>query len=256
MKKEEFPAKAEGLFRYTDVFSDDELKSLNEEVLNVISLGKNGKLLNNDVTFNRTEKRIQINFGYYYSYGFDKEKSILRRSSKNKISFTRADSKGVQPVQMEKNIYGKEVAVPVEPMPFWLNNLIKKLIDSNIISVDEMYNSALINVYSKGGAIYPHVDDFPSFERNIATIRLLNPTVMSFGYTGADNLKNAKKQKKSFRMNLPVGSVVIMSKESAEKITHAIMQEDSIHEMSVSITLRKIKPEYLPNVYKSYVDKM
>ena len=166
--------------------------------------------------------------------------------------FTRSNSKGVQPVQMEKNLYGKELAIPVEPMPTWLNEIVDKLILLNIIKEEERYNSALINVYPKGGAIFPHVDDFPSFERNIATIRLISPTVMSFGYTGADSLAKAVKQPKHFRMNLPVGSVVIMSGFAASKITHAIMQEDTSQGESVSITLRRLIPEYLPNNFPSY----
>ena len=150
-----------------------------------------------------------------------------------------------------QNLYGKEVAVPVEPMTTWLNAVVDKLVNSNVIAEENRYNSALINIYPIGGAIFPHVDDFPSFERNIATIRLFAPTVMSFGYAGADNKANAKKGNKHFRMNLPVGSVVIMSGFAASRITHAIFQEDVTQE-TVSITLRKILPEYLPNIYDSY----
>ena len=249
--KEDFTRKSEGLFRYTNVFSDGEIKFMEDEIRKIIQLGDRGKLQNNKVTYNKTSKRTQVNFGYYYSYGFDKEASILSKASKDGVIFNRTTAKGVQPCQMERNLYGKEVAVPVEPMTTWLNNLIDKLVVSGIITEEEKYNSALINLYPPGGSIFPHVDDFPSFERNIATIRLFAPTIMSFGYAGADTLEKAIKSKKTFRANLPVGSVVIMSGYTASRITHAIMQED-VKETTVSITLRKLLPNYLPNECDSY----
>ena len=252
--KEDFSNKSEGLLRYTNVFSSNEIKFMEDEVKKIIQLGDRNKLVNNNITYNKTLKRIQINFGYYYSYGFDREASILSKSSKNGDVFNRTNAKGVQPVQMERNLYGKEVSVPVEPMTQWLNDLIHKMVTSGIISEEEKYNSALINLYPPGGSIFPHVDDFPSFERNIATIRLFAPTVMSFGYAGADTLEKARKGKKTFRVNLPVGSVVIMSGYTATRITHAIMQED-VKETTVSITLRKLIPNYLPNEYDSYEKK-
>lgn len=249
--KEDFSHKSDGLFRYTNFFTDSELKFVEDKVKEVIKLGESGKLINNDITYNKTSKRTQLNMGFYYSYGFDREASILSKASKNGEIFTRTTAKGVQPVQMERNLYGKEVAVPVEPMTKWLNDLTNKMVISGIISEEDKYNSALINLYPPGGSIFPHVDDFPSFERNIATVRLFAPTVMSFGYTGADTLQNAIKGKKTFRVNLPVGSIVVMKGYTATKITHAIMQED-VKETTVSITLRKLRPDYLPNEYKSY----
>lgn len=238
-----------GLFYYDNIFSDLELKELEDIIDELEKLGEENKLLNNLFSYNKTRNRTQMNFGFYYSYGFDRDAKMISELNQKRIPLEAI--KGVQPVHNEENLFKWALQVPVEPVPYWMNNLIQKLIDLNITNT--FYDSSLINIYYKGGSIYPHIDHLASFERDIITIRLYSDTIMSFGYMGSHSLNDAKPMKNvnPIRVNLPRSSIIRMTDYSATNVSHGIFMED-LNSKSVSITLRKIKPQYQPNNYKGY----
>lgn len=244
----------QGLEYFEGVFTEKELRRMEKEVLFIQDLGRGGKLHNNSVTFNQTSKRTQVNFGYYYSYGFSKEISILKEYAGPLVDIDRSEAKGVQPAVLEKNLASIALSVPVEPIPIWINNITDKLVALGIISKSERYDSALINIYPPGGGIPPHLDHNRSFCENIATIRLFSPTIMSFGYLNSSaDLSSAVPQKGvvSARVPLTVGSVALLKGDSFHRITHGIFPDDT-PEFTVSITLRKISPGYQKNPHPSY----
>lgn len=243
-----------GLEYYEGVFTEKEIKRMEKEVLFIQELGRSGRLYNNNITFNQTSKRTQVNFGYYYSYGFSREINILKEYAGPLVDIDRLDAKGVQPAVKEFNLASIALSVPVEPMPTWINNITEKLVALGIIKGDERYDSALINIYPPGGSIPPHLDHNKSFCNNIATIRLFAPTIMSFGYTNSSQSASTGSAQKGIdpqRVPLTNGSLAIMKGDCFHKITHGIFPEDT-PEFTVSITLRKLAPKFYKNPYPSY----
>jgi len=225
-----------GLSRHTGVFTEKETETITKEI---DWLKDNpDELHNSEWTYNKTDKRTQINFGYYYSYGF-------------------AQFIGGEKVKKPKGLLKPE-DVEVEPMPSWMEEISDRLIAEGVITEADRPDSALINLYPpKKGSIPPHVDH-ANFDRPVITIRFKNPVDMDFGYkagskdaTGAFRSSYARKsaqQQKSnidpFSVGLGVGEVHVMSGEAANNTTHAIFQ-DSLPDdgWSYSITLRQVKTD-------------
>lgn len=72
----------------------------------------------------------------------------------------------------------KEAAEKVQDIPKWCHFIVARLTEQAVLC--EEPDQLIINEYTPGQGIYPHVDDVKSFQDGIVSISLGSPIVMDF----------------------------------------------------------------------------
>lgn len=95
----------------------------------------------------------------------------------------------------------------VEDMPPVLNALSQRLVRWGILSEACIPDSAIVNIYSEGDCIPPHIDNF-QFLRPFVTVSLMSEAPIKFGLglkpTGPGEFAG------NFQIHLPVRSCLVM----------------------------------------------
>lgn len=105
-----------GLSKHEGMFTPTELEKMTEEVDWLVQ--NPAKLHNSKFTYNKSGRRTQINFGYYYSYGL-----LLKEKD-------RGLSKGAHDPD----------SVSVEPMPSWMEAISDRLVSEGVLTEEERPN--------------------------------------------------------------------------------------------------------------------
>jgi len=197
---------AEGLYVFTNIFTETEISEIETHILNDLQRGRDGKLMGESYVY--AKSREMLLYGYHYQY--------YATSNRNK---------------------GVWNNIPVQPLAYWSQNIIDKLVLNEILT--EPADSIIINYYPENGFIPPHVDH-SDFIRPIISIRLLSDSYMSFG--GKFDNKSSSQGRSTgikFKVPFPRGAVMSMAGRSGSSITHSIEPYDVPHP-TASITLRKV----------------
>eukprot|EP01127_Copromyxa_protea_P022570 TRINITY_DN815_c1_g1_i1.p1 TRINITY_DN815_c1_g1~~TRINITY_DN815_c1_g1_i1.p1 ORF type:complete len:1215 (-),score=309.56 TRINITY_DN815_c1_g1_i1:20-3664(-) len=161
--------------------------------------------------WDKTLKRRTQQYGWEYNYGkaySNEDKSLSRLS-------------------------------PTKAIPHWLNSLCQKLVNENYFPVKP--DQIIVNEYTPGQGIAPHIDHDGSFDDWVACISLISGVTMNFQ-------KSAKETKSVYLMP---GSLLLMTGEGRYEWTHGIDSVVSdvvrgqtvLRRRRVSVTFRKIKGE-------------
>jgi len=197
---------ASGLLLLTNVFTPEELKTIEAESQNLASFRAQGKLKGE--TVNQSMGRTMYLFGYHYQY--------------------------YNTVDRERGVWN---GVEVEPIKDWMAKLSQKLVMLGIYETTP--DSLIFNFYPINGIIPPHIDH-QDFLRPIVSLRLLGSCFMSFGGRSSRQSFGSKDTESlgiKFKVFLPRGSILIMNGYIANNITHSVEGPDVKCE-SCSITFR------------------
>ena len=123
---------------------------------------------------------------------------------------------------------------PVCGMPPFLEDLIDRMVSRGIFTSRTRPDSCIINFYSSGDCIPPHIDHH-DFTRPFVTLSLLSEQSILFG----SNIEiiNEGEFAAPFSTPLPVGSVLVLDGNGANVAKHCV---PSVGADRVSITFRKI----------------
>ena len=211
-----------GLVQYINLFSQDEVKEMQNNILEVMNKVQN--LNDSTVDKCKKRKRMKIFCGYRYSYGSADYKSSEKKSQ----------------------IY--DDVVRCNYVPF-----IQEIVMSKLRTIDNSLpdhfaeNQAVINCYlEEGSQLSVHIDDPYLFKRPIISIRLFSSSVLTFGCRGIGNELTPF----SFGITQEPGTITIMEKGfAADTFKHAIRSND-IHGLSVSIIVREVTQDALDDLEK------
>lgn len=139
-----------------------------------------------------------------------------------------------------------ETHVPVAALPPELTSVVDELVARGAITEAERFDSCTINLYGAGQWIPPHIDN-PAFARPFCTVSLCSqqPMVLGRGMVwpeGSDpNDPDAwtPRSGEEATLELPVGSVVVVSGDAADVYEHAI---PPVSQERISLTFRRVMP--------------
>ena len=123
---------------------------------------------------------------------------------------------------------------PVCGMPPFLEDLIDRMVSRGIFTSRTRPDSCIINFYSEGDCIPPHIDHH-DFTRPFVTLSLLSEQSILFGST--IDILNEGEFAAPFSCALPVGSVLVLDGNGANVAKHCV---PSVSADRISITFRKI----------------
>jgi len=119
-------------------------------------------------------------------------------------------------------------------MPPFLEDLIDRMVGRGIFTPRTRPDSCIINFYSEGDCIPPHIDHH-DFTRPFVTLSLLSEQPILFG--AAIDIIDEGNFAAPFSCPLPVGSVLVLDGNGANVAKHCV---PSVKGDRVSITFRKI----------------
>ena len=208
---------AVGATTYINLFTDEELSRLEEEVKALVGESEEGTLPPESFEsayVGTHRRRTKMFFGYRYLWTAEQ----LESPSSKIAAGVRAD-------------------VPPVP-PFVQHRVVRPLVAAGVLP-ENFVNSCAVNIYHDGSeGIASHFDDSSRFNRPIVTLRLFSDSRLSFGgrLLGCCNPE--------FIVPMPRGCVTVLEPGTyaADGIKHAIKPVDMTGQ-SAAIILRQIHPE-------------
>jgi len=206
-----------GATTYINLFTDEELSRLEEEVKVLVGESEEGTLPPESFEsayVGTHRRRTKMFFGYRYLWTAEQ----LERPSSKIAAGVRAD-------------------VPPVP-PFVQHGVVRPLVAAGVLP-ENFVNSCAVNIYHDGSeGIASHFDDSSRFNRPIVTLRLFSDSRLSFGgrLLGCCNSE--------FVVPMPRGCVTVLEPGmyAADGIKHAIKPIDMTGQ-SAAIILRQIRPD-------------
>jgi len=119
-------------------------------------------------------------------------------------------------------------------MPPYLEECIDRMISRGIFTRETRPDTCIINYYSEGDCIPPHIDHH-DFTRPFVTLSLLSEQSILFGRT--IEIVNDGEFDAPFSQRLPKGSVLVLDGNGANVAKHCV---PAVSEDRVSITFRRI----------------
>jgi len=119
-------------------------------------------------------------------------------------------------------------------MPPYLEECIDRMINRGIFTRETRPDTCIINYYSEGDCIPPHIDHH-DFTRPFVTLSLLSEQSILFGRT--IGIVNDGEFDAPFSQRLPKGSVLVLDGNGANVAKHCV---PAVSEDRVSITFRRI----------------
>ena len=123
---------------------------------------------------------------------------------------------------------------PVCGLPPFLHDIIERMVSRGIFNKATRPDSCIINFYSEGDCIPPHIDHL-DFTRPFVTLSLLSEQSILFGASIA--IVDEGEFSAPFQLPLPVGSVLVLDGNGANVAKHCV---PSVKGERVSITFRQI----------------
>jgi alkylated DNA repair protein alkB family protein 5 len=124
---------------------------------------------------------------------------------------------------------------PVNGLPPMLDDVVDRMVARRIFTSATRPDSCIINLYSEGDCIPPHIDHH-DFVRPFVTLSLLSEQPILFGKEikiVEDGIFDAP-----VRVALPVGSVLVLNGNGADVAKHCV---PAVSGERVSITFRKMR---------------
>ena len=208
---------AVGATTYINLFTDEELTRLEEEVRALVGESEEGTLPPESFEsayVGTHRRRTKMFFGYRYLWTAEQLESPTSKIAAG----VRAD-------------------VPPVP-PFVQQGVVRPLVAAGVLP-ENFVNSCAVNIYHDGSeGIASHFDDSSRFNRPIVTLRLFSDSRLSFGgrLLGCCNSE--------FVVPMPRGCVTVLEPGTyaADGIKHAIKPIDMTGQ-SAAVILRQIRPE-------------
>lgn len=199
-----------GLALFRDVLSPSEQSLTLTYVRRLSELGDDGALIGRTYSaprkWMRGKGRITVQMGCCYNYAYDKQ----------------GNPPGIMPKE------------PVCGMPPFLHDIIDRMVQRGIFTAQTRPDSCIINFYSEGDCIPPHIDHL-DFTRPFVTLSLLSEQPILFGEKIA--IVNDGEFAAPFSIRLPVGSVLVLDGNGANVAKHCV---PAVGADRVSITFRQI----------------
>lgn len=123
---------------------------------------------------------------------------------------------------------------PVCGMPHFFEQIIDRMISRGIFNAQTRPDTCIVNFYSEGDCIPPHIDHH-DFTRPFVTLSLLTEQKILFGANIA--IVDEGQFSAPFEQQLPVGSVLVLDGNGANVAKHCV---PSVVADRISITFRKI----------------
>ena len=172
--------------------------------------GEEGALINRTYSAPRKwmcgKGRITVQLGCCYNYATDKA----------------GNPPGILPAER------------VAGLPVLLEQVVDRMLERGIFSAATRPDSCIVNFYSEGDCIPPHIDHH-DFTRPFVTLSLLSEQAIKFGV----NIKIVDQGEfdAPFALPLPVGSVLVLDGNGADVAKHCV---PSVRSERISITFRRI----------------
>eukprot|EP00900_Chrysochromulina_parva_P008544 jgi/Chrpa1/17691/Chrysochromulina_OHIO_Genome00006143-RA len=199
-----------GLALFRDVLSPSEQILTLAYVRRLSELGDDGALIGRTYSaprkWMRGKGRITVQMGCCYNYAYDKQ----------------GNPPGIMPKE------------PVCGMPPFLHDIIDRMVQRGIFTAQTRPDSCIINFYTEGDCIPPHIDHL-DFTRPFVTLSLLSEQPILFGEKIA--IVNDGEFAAPFSIPLPVGSVLVLDGNGANVAKHCV---PAVGADRVSITFRQI----------------
>ena len=183
----------QGLRLHAEVLSRSEQMQVLFFCRAMAELGRDGHLVGRTYSapakWRRGKGRVTVQLGCCYNYAQDRE----------------GNPPGILPRER------------VAGMPPFLRQLVDTMIDRRVLRPSERPDSCIINFYSEGDCIPPHIDHH-DFDRPFVTLSLLSEQPILFGTeigVAGDGEFTAP-----FRLMLPVGSVLVLDGNGATPSPH------------------------------------
>jgi alkylated DNA repair dioxygenase AlkB len=129
----------------------------------------------------------------------------------------------------------KEAAVKALPIPTWCEFVLDRLLETRALT--HRPDQLIVNEYTCGQGIHPHVDSVSQFEDGIVSVSLASAITMDF--ISCNDAKN------KHELHLPRRSALVLHKEARYKWRHGIATRKKDHGVKrgtrVSLTFRKMK---------------
>ena len=125
---------------------------------------------------------------------------------------------------------------PVCGLPPFLHDIIDRMCARGVFTPATRPDSCIINFYSEGDCIPPHIDHH-DFTRPFVTLSLLSEQPILFGEK--ISIVDEGEFAAPYSMPLPVGSVLVLDGNGADVAKHCV---PAVRADRVSITFRKIDP--------------
>mmetsp|Transcript_35009 Transcript_35009/g.91942 ORF Transcript_35009/g.91942 Transcript_35009/m.91942 type:complete len:263 (+) Transcript_35009:3-791(+) len=201
-----------GLALHRDVLSPAEQEHTLAYVRRLAELGDDGALCGRTYSaprkWMRGKGRVTVQMGCCYNYARDKQ----------------GNPPGILKTE------------PVCGMPPFLHDIIDRMCTRGIFTAASRPDSCIINFYSEGDCIPPHIDHL-DFTRPFVTLSLLSEQAILFGEKIA--IVDEGEFSAPFSTPLPCGSVLVLDGNGANVAKHCV---PAVRADRVSITFRKIDP--------------
>ena len=200
----------QGLALHRELLSPLEQQQLLAFVRRMAEFGDEGALVNRTYSaprrWMRGKGRITVQLGCCYNYATDKN----------------GNPPGILPNEK------------VAGMPRLLEQVLDRMTRRGIFNAATRPDSCIINFYSEGDCIPPHIDNH-DFSRPFVTLSLVSEQSILFG----PNIKilSEGEFEAPFSMALPVGSVLVLDGAGADVCKHCV---PGVSEDRISITFRRI----------------
>ncbi|XP_020582885.1 uncharacterized protein LOC110026331 [Phalaenopsis equestris] len=213
----------EGLELHTGVFSERDERRILDCVFDLRDRGRAGLLM--EKTYSEPQKwmrgkgRITIQCGCCYNFTRDRlgnPQGILRYDE-------------------------------LDPLPFEIKRMIKRMVRWSILPADCIPNSCIINIY-EGDCIPPHIDHH-DFVRPFCTVSFMSKSNILFGRE--IDVLGPGEFRGSVEIPLPVGSVLILKGNGADLAKHCI---PGVPHRRISVTLRRMDDSKVPHGFRPDVE--
>lgn len=131
----------------------------------------------------------------------------------------------------------KEAAVKAPPIPTWCDFVVERLLETHVLT--QRPDQLIVNEYTCGQGIHPHVDSVALFQDGIVSVSLSSDITMDFIRAGSANVNNKTE------MHLPRRSALVLHGDARYKWRHGITARKKDNGVKrgtrVSLTFRKMK---------------
>jgi alkylated DNA repair protein alkB family protein 5 len=209
-----------GLALFKDVLSPAEQVHVLAYSRRICELGDDGALMGRTYSaprrWMRGKGRVTVQLGCCYNYA--------------------RDAKGNPP-----GIIPSEAVCGMPPL---YEDIIDRMVSRGIFDARTRPNSCIVNFYSEGDCIPPHIDHH-DFTRPFVTLSLLSEQPILFGEKIA--IVDDGEFDAPFSLPLPLGSVLVLDGNGANVAKHCV---PAVCSDRVSITFRKIGPKIKMSPFK------